>query len=481
MTRAALRVATACASICALLTTEHAAAQQAPTEPPAVHAPRHEGEEAEPRPHDQREQAHAAIQRRPVPDYGRPPERTDAADILLWVPRVIFFPVYLLFEYGVRVPLGWLLRAIELSHIDSIFSHGMTQTESEHPSLWRFSPIFRFDYGFLPTVGLAFDVHDEAQRYQLGVGFSFWGPDQVRGTVTGSVRVDDTRFVLDAFGSFRDDQIWNGLGWSAPAWPRARYAHALGAGDLYLTHRFWRSSSFSFGGRIGIHRFSNSDFRQDHDLSIAEANVVTGLMPPPGYAEGYTAAEPWARVVVDTRSQLAERHATGARVEAYGSWAANIEQGIDQSWARAGASFEVAREVMKDRSLHLRGMAELVEPIGRASVPFTEQVWLSGIMGRMPGYLAGRLIGLSGTSVGVSWRYALGAWFDAELFVDVGNVFAEHFQDFDVARLRLSAGTALMAHRRRDFTILVALGTEPFVLGATVSSARVLVTVGLPP
>jgi hypothetical protein len=319
------------------------------------------------------------------------------------------------------------------------------------------------------------------RRYQLGADFAFWGPELVRGSLIGSARVDDTRFVLEALGSRRDDAIFHGLGWSSPSWPRARYTHALGVADLYLTSRFWGASSFSAGARVGIHRFSTSDFRQDRDLSIAEANAATGLMPPPGYPDGYTAAEPWARVVVDSRPSDPRSHATGARGELYGSWAVDVERRIDASWARVGGSFEVAMEVLKDRSLHVRGMAELVEPLGGSPVPFTEQVWLGGEMGRMPGFLRGRLIGLSATSVGVSWRYGLGAWFDAEVFVDVGNVFAARFEDFEVGRLRLSAGAALMAHRGRDFTLLFAFGTEPFEFGATVSSARVLVTVGAAP
>src|SRR5690606_4216117 len=52
--------------------------------------------------------------RRPVPDYGRAPESRDPAEALLWIPRVIFAPVHLVLEYLVRLPLGWLLRAVEL-------------------------------------------------------------------------------------------------------------------------------------------------------------------------------------------------------------------------------------------------------------------------------------------------------------------------------------------------------------------------------
>ncbi len=419
--------------------------------------------------------------RRRVPDYGAPPEHTDVGDVLVWIPRVLFFPVHLVLEYGVRRPLALLAQHVEHGDLGSIFAHAMSDAVDSPPALYRFSPILRIDYGMLPAIGLGFEAHDQERRAQLGVGFAFWGVELVRGTVTGSLRLDDTWLVLDLIGSFRDDAIFDGLGWSSPSWPRARYAHGVAAGNLYLMNRFWRGSAFSLGSRLGFHRFSNSSFRQDRDVSLPEANTLAGLTAPPGYATGYTAVEPWARVVVDSRDQKRLAHASGVRADVHASFGANLEHDLPSRWIRTGASAELALEVLPYRSLHVYGLVEMVEPLNGTLVPFTEQVWLGGRLGRMPGFLAGRLMGLSACELGLSWRYALGAFLEANLFTEIGNVFAAHLRDFDVRRLRLSAGIALTLHHARDLTILTAFGTEPFAFGATVSSARLMLSIGLPP
>ena len=48
---------------------------------------------------------------RPLPDYeGRPPPAPSAGDVALWIPRVIFSPVYFVSEFLIRRPIGALIR-----------------------------------------------------------------------------------------------------------------------------------------------------------------------------------------------------------------------------------------------------------------------------------------------------------------------------------------------------------------------------------
>ena len=48
--------------------------------------------------------------KREVPDYsGRPPPPATAGDVALWVPRILFFPLYLTSEYVLRRPIGAFL------------------------------------------------------------------------------------------------------------------------------------------------------------------------------------------------------------------------------------------------------------------------------------------------------------------------------------------------------------------------------------
>ncbi|HKU38809.1 MAG TPA: hypothetical protein VJR89_11700, partial [Polyangiales bacterium] len=56
-------------------------------------------------------------EKREVPDYDGREEPTTAGDVLLWVPRLLLSPLYLVSEYVIRVPLGFLLTAAERAQV----------------------------------------------------------------------------------------------------------------------------------------------------------------------------------------------------------------------------------------------------------------------------------------------------------------------------------------------------------------------------
>ena len=63
-------------------------------------------------------QAIAGTPDRELPDYdgrGGPPSPPGKA--LLWVPRVVLFPLYLTSEYVIRRPLGWLISGAERAQV----------------------------------------------------------------------------------------------------------------------------------------------------------------------------------------------------------------------------------------------------------------------------------------------------------------------------------------------------------------------------
>src|ERR1700722_16456517 len=55
--------------------------------------------------------------KRALPDYGGEPSHASAGDAALWVPRVIFYPVYLVSEYVIRRPLGAAESAAERANL----------------------------------------------------------------------------------------------------------------------------------------------------------------------------------------------------------------------------------------------------------------------------------------------------------------------------------------------------------------------------
>src|SRR5688572_11680337 len=59
--------------------------------------------------------------KRELPEYdGRAPEGTTAGDVGLWAPRIIFFPLYLVSEYLIRQPLGWLIVTAEREQLPTL-------------------------------------------------------------------------------------------------------------------------------------------------------------------------------------------------------------------------------------------------------------------------------------------------------------------------------------------------------------------------
>src|SRR5689334_3664886 len=68
---------------------------------------------------------------RPVPNYdGREDPPTTVGDVAIWVPRLVLSPLWVVSEYGVRRPLGFLVANVEEHHVPHLlyefftFDHG---------------------------------------------------------------------------------------------------------------------------------------------------------------------------------------------------------------------------------------------------------------------------------------------------------------------------------------------------------------------
>lgn len=55
----------------------------------------------------------SADDKRAPQDYGAPDEPTTAGDVLVWPPRVVLFPLWLLTEFVFRRPIGWVVQSAE--------------------------------------------------------------------------------------------------------------------------------------------------------------------------------------------------------------------------------------------------------------------------------------------------------------------------------------------------------------------------------
>src|SRR5262245_6972398 len=112
--------------------------------------------------------------KRELPDYdGRGGPPTTPGDGLLWVPRVVLFPLYLTSEYIIRRPLGWLISTAERNQIPALlydfFAFGPNHKAGFFPTAY-------VDFGFEPSIGLFMFWNDAGfSGHNLRLSVATWG------------------------------------------------------------------------------------------------------------------------------------------------------------------------------------------------------------------------------------------------------------------------------------------------------------------
>ena len=128
--------------------------------------------------------AHADAKRQ-VPDYDGREEPTTPGDVLIWIPRIVLSPLYLVSEYVVRRPLGFLVAGAERANLPEIL-YDIFAFGPDHS--FGIYPIAFIDFGFDPSVGLYFFWNDAlAKNNDLRLRASTWGEDWLAARLYKSV------------------------------------------------------------------------------------------------------------------------------------------------------------------------------------------------------------------------------------------------------------------------------------------------------
>jgi hypothetical protein len=423
---------------------------------------------------------------RPLPDYdGRGEEPTDAGDVLLWVPRVLLFPLYLVTEFMIRRPLGALATTAE---------------ENEWPPSLRGGP--KKKHGFVPS-GLI----DHGLR--ASVGLYVWADDplfaghhlRLRATTGGAGYFNvvlkeripiATRAQLAVRGEYdlRSDWVFHGLGPRSASEP-VRFRARRFDSKLSFESRLWRTSAFAaWIGARDVAFSGDIDGQGDPNLDQA---VASGRLSdfPPGFRDGYTLGVAGMRAALDSRrrrhadplppaSDFVSTPGTGVRVSARAEQAVGLrDAGPSQNhewiaWGGTAAGFVDIDQ--RHRILGLILNVDFVDPLdARAGLPFTELASLGGAR-PLRGFLAGRLLDRSAIALQLDYQYPIWVWLDGAAHYTVGNVFGPHLDDFDTRLLRSSFGLGIRSTGSRDhvFELLAAFGTETFADGGEIESFRLV-------
>ena len=422
--------------------------------------------------------------KRPRPDYdGRGDEPTTAGDVLIWVPRVVFSPLYFVSEFVIRKPLGALTIAAEKGDWQDFLFSVFTFGEERKAGLF---PTFFYDFGLQPSVGLYFFADDVGfQGHDIRIHGGMWPPDWWSLTLKDRYTTPDDARSLALSGNFTDrpDFLFHGIGPRSDSDDESYYRVTVAQGGLEYFENFWRFSSL--GVYTGIRA---ADFRADSgfgDASLADRVAAGGFLLPPGFTEGYVAFRQEIALVVDTRlPRPAPGH--GARLELNADHAWNFELDQGHRWVHYGGALGGFWDLFGEhRVVSLSVNLSFADPIV-GELPFSELASLggggqplfqglrSGLHEPLEGFRAGRLLGRSAAAATFEYRWPVWIWLDMAAHFAVGNVFGAHLRGFEWDLLRVSFGLGLRSSMKVDssLNILLAFGTETFEQGTGLDSVR---------
>ena len=438
----------------------------------------------------------ASDQKRAVPDYDqRGDDPTTPGEVLLWIPRVVLSPLYLLSEYVVRRPLGWAVSEAEKNDIPQKLVDVFTFGPDGNIAI---VPTGLVDFGFRASVGAYFRYNqfladDNKLRARAATGGTDWWLFNLGDRLT--VAKDQELGARAEWGT-RPDWVFHGLGPESGA-RAARFKMRKAEAGVRYDAGLWRSSAVSsfVGGRDVS--FDPTIGTWDDDPIVAQ-EIARGRYPsPPGMADGYTVMVQSLVLELDTRprrvpddlpeaSDYVSPPGGGLRLQLRGEHAAGlrdlprVDAGAPERhhWVEYGGTLGGFVDLTgTQRVLGLSLITDLSDPVqAGGEIPFTEQASLGGPR-PLRGFLEGRLVGRSAAVAQVDYQYPIWVWLDGAMHYAVGNVFGEHLNGFDLALCRQSFGMGIRSTGNRDhaFELLVAFGTQTFRGGAEVESVRFVV------
>lgn len=406
---------------------------------------------------------------RTPPDYrGQKPPPTTTGEVLIWGPRVILLPAYLVTEYVIRAPVGGLATVAEKDNwgpsVFNFFAFG-----PDHK--YGIFPVFSFNYGFRPSVGAHFFWNDAfVKGNNFTTDAAYGGSDWISVGIGDRYNFSKNNWLaVEAHWNRRPDSLFYGIGYDVSDSFKSRWASDQVEGSVSYTQVVGRVLRIDTKARI--YRTVFRDYTCCNDPTIQQRVDAGEYAAPPGYGENTTAAELGLKVVLDTRPPIGNR--SGFRVGVQAAPGVDVTRGFDRSWIHYGAGIEGSWDVTKSgRVLSLGVITAFADPLGNQPVPFYELVTVGGAE-PFTGFLKGRLRDRSAIGAELSWRWPVFAYLDGVAAVGVGNVFDEHLNNFRFERLRFNAELGIRtaaALGASNFQLIAGIGSEPFDQGFRITS-----------
>jgi len=430
----------------------------------------------------------APEQKRAPPGYA-PEAPPSAGRTLLWVPRIVLLPAFVVTEYALRWPLTRGASYAEHHYWPQQVVDFFTFGPNNEAALW---PFFYFDLGFRARAGLYFSWDGAfVPANSVSLRATTGGTDSFQlGAKDSYALRSDAHLNLTASISRRPDLAFWGLGPESAGEP-FRYGSSVLRVAAAAQLSGWRSSALGMEVALQRRRFdTGATSLGDASLDQAIAGGRLAALPPG--TDGYTTVSPMVRAALDSRrprdedGQVTEDSVsppgTGLRLAAHAGYSLDLERpratDTARSWLRYGGLAAAYLDLTgQQRTLGLSVRAELVHALaGGPQVPFTEQPALGGGQ-PMPGLRGRRLVGPSAVTARLQYRWPIWVSLDGTADAALGNVFGPELAGFDVGLLRASfaVGVTTTAARDAGLELLIGAGTGTLRSGAELEEMRLAV------
>lgn len=405
---------------------------------------------------------------REIPNLDGRQELRQPARGLLWIPRLLLSPLWIVSEYVVRRPVGAFANWLERERVPNRVVNALTFGTSGKVGL---IPTAFFDFGIRSSVGLYAFINDTpTEDDRLRIHFAYGGPRWWRFTLreridfsntpSPNLQFADTRLNLAFVFSRRPDYLLYGFGAVQGTPVAAAFERTEIRGEASLESRFGQLDGIEVMASLGSTRFRNGDDDLKRaDTSITEAYDTSQL---PGY-DGYAMTRLRAALRLDSRPGDITLPGTGVRLHSFSELGLDI-QSADYGYLHYGADGALFWDVDgRGRVLSLHQRVHFADPLGNRAVPFDELTTLGGIE-FMRGFMEGRFRGRSSVATLLQYTYPVWAFLDGYVWYAVGNSFGEHLEGFELGALTSSFGIGLRSNGDRDggFTMALGFGTRRF-------------------
>jgi hypothetical protein len=368
------------------------------------------------------------------------------AEGLLWLPRRVLMPVYVLTEFGLRRPIVAVAAFADRHDIGPWVEHVMNPTPD-----FRWGPTFNIDFSARSLFGAAATLRNAGlPGNELSAGLAGGGESTWEASAQDRMVSRGAAFGARFYLLMRPDRSFFGLG------PRSG------------TQRVYYAIS-----RVDAELFAGMDLGHHAKATVSEGfrfqSVRAGDPPSidtafPFAALPVTRPTDLARASLDLTldSRATREQSGGARLVMQGAYARDLAAPGAVSFVSTSVDAQAAAEVMRpDRVLVGRVMFRDSAPLAGGSVPFAELSTLGGE--DHVGFVPGRFRAEAATMAELSYRYPFAYYLDVKWTASAGNVFARDLSDFALERLTASLGMSARVRRVPVF---------PLELGFGVGSSR---------